>query len=60
MSERGVSAPTPRTHRRWVAAVLALYGVLVSIGIIATAVHRAIVSQSTWSAVAVSFGEAAK
>jgi hypothetical protein len=35
-----------RPHARWVVAVLALYGALVSIGIIATLVHRAMVSQA--------------
>jgi hypothetical protein len=29
-----------RTHRRWASTVLALYGVIISVGIMATLVHR--------------------
>ena len=29
-----------RTHRRWAGTVLALYGIIVSVGIMATLVHR--------------------
>jgi hypothetical protein len=35
-----------RTHRRWARAVLALYGIVVSIGIIATLVHRSMIADS--------------
>lgn len=49
-----------RTHKRWVATVLALYGGLVSIGIIAIVVHRSIVSQSSRPAVEASLEKAAR
>jgi membrane protein YdbS with pleckstrin-like domain len=29
-----------RTHRRWAATVLALYGIIVSVGIMATLAHK--------------------
>lgn len=29
-----------RTHRRWAVTVLALYGIMVSVGIMGTLVHR--------------------
>ena len=35
-----------RTHRRWVRTVLALYGLIVSIGIIATLVHGSMIQGS--------------
>lgn len=35
-----------RTHRRWASTVLALYGLIVSIGIIATLVHSSIIVDS--------------
>jgi hypothetical protein len=49
-----------RPHTRWVVAVLALYGALVSIGIIATMVHRAMVSQADRSGAEVSSERAAR
>jgi hypothetical protein len=35
-----------RTHRRWASTVLALYGLIVSIGIIATLVHSSTIVNS--------------
>jgi hypothetical protein len=49
-----------RTHQRWVTTVLALYGGLVSIGIIATVVHRSMASQSSRPAVEASLEKAAR
>lgn len=49
-----------RTHKRWVATVLALYGGLVSIGIVATVVHQSMVSQSSRPAVEASLEKAAR
>ena len=36
-----------RTHKRWVVTVLAIYGALVFIGVIATVAHRSMLSQSS-------------
>ena len=49
-----------RTHKWWVATVLVLYGGLVSIGIIATVVHRSVVSQSSRPAVEASLEKGAR
>ena len=46
-------------RKRWVATVLALYGALVAIGIIATVVHRSNVSQSNRPNLAASLDKAA-
>ena len=32
-----------RTHRRWAGTVLAVYGVIVAVGITATLIHKSIV-----------------
>jgi hypothetical protein len=36
-----------RTHRRWAKTVLGLYGIIVSIGILATLAHRSMIVEST-------------
>jgi hypothetical protein len=46
MTERTAESEHTRTHRRWTKAVLALYGIVVSIGIIATLVHGSMVADS--------------
>ncbi len=49
-----------RTHKRRVAAVLVLYGSLVSIGIIATVVHRSNISEPSRPDMSASLGKAAR
>ena len=39
-STTGPNSEHTRTHRRWAVAVLALYGIVLSIGMVATLVHR--------------------
>jgi hypothetical protein len=46
MTERTAESEHIRTHRRWARAVLALYGIVVSIGIIATLVHGSMIADS--------------
>jgi hypothetical protein len=49
-----------RTHKWWVATILALYAGLVSIGIIATVAHRSMVTQSGRPAVEALLEKAAR
>lgn len=42
-----------RTHRRWAVTILALYGIIVSIGIMATLVHRSLIVDAKPSAIRV-------
>ncbi len=49
-----------RTHKRRVAAVLVLYSSLVSIGIIATVVHRSNISEPSQPDTAASLGKDAR
>lgn len=42
-SKTAFEAEHTRTHRRWATTVLTLYGLIVSIGIMATLVHSSII-----------------
>ena len=44
MTESTAESEHTKTHRRWAKAVLALYGIVISIGIIATLVHRSMIT----------------
>ena len=56
-SQAGVDTTAPtdalsehmRTHRRWARTVLALYGALVVVGLMATLVHQSIIAKSSRS-----------
>jgi hypothetical protein len=49
MTESTAESEHLRTHRRWATAVLGLYGIVVSIGIIATLVHGSMIADSILS-----------